>query len=169
METKSKRTGRNTAPLKSPIPRTAPAEAPVQIRPSEVKEAALAAVPNPLDEVVQPVSPAVPAVVSSRSERADLRSEAFSAIEESRTAITRGLNALSEEMAGLARCGIDTAAHTAIEMLAVKTLSDAIAVNAGFARSSFDNWIDGSAKFSELGIKLAIESSRPFLACLGKS
>ena len=75
--------------------------------------------------------------------------------------MARGFDALSEEMAGLARCGIQTVTRTAIEMLAVKSFSDAIAVNVSFARASFDNWIRGSVKFSELGVKLAVESSRP--------
>jgi len=57
-------------------------------------------------------------------------------------------------------------AHTATKMLAVKTLSDAIEVNAGFTCSSFDALVDGSAKLSELGVKLAAETSQPLLSQL---
>ncbi len=88
---------------------------------------------------------------------------------EYRAALTHGLDALSKEAAALARDGIEVTARTAIDMLAVRTLSDAMAVNAGFARASFDNWIGGSARFSELGAKLAVESWHPLLARLGKS
>jgi hypothetical protein len=169
METKGKRSGRAVASPENPVVQAAPAATPSQIRPRELAE------PNPTpassqpDVVMQRVSSPEPAISTARGKLADFGSETFAAIEESRAAVARGFDALSEEMAGLARYGIDTAARTAIEMLAVKTFSDAIAVNTSFARASFDNWLGGSAKFSELGIKLAVESSRPFLARLGKS
>jgi hypothetical protein len=54
-------------------------------------------------------------------------------------------------------------------MLAVKTLSDAIEVNAGFTSSSFEALFGGSAKLSELGAKLAAEASQPILTHLGKT
>jgi hypothetical protein len=54
-------------------------------------------------------------------------------------------------------------------MLGVKTLSDAMEVNTGFARSSFDTLVGGSAKLSELGVKLATEASQPLLTQLGRS
>jgi hypothetical protein len=53
-------------------------------------------------------------------------------------------------------------------MLAVKTLSDAIEVNAGFTRSGFDALVGGSARLSELGARLAAEASQPILTQLGK-
>jgi hypothetical protein len=66
-------------------------------------------------------------------------------------------------MAGLALSGIDVLARTATKLLAVKTLSDAIEVNAGFTCSSLETLVGGSAKLSELGVKLAAETSQPFL------
>ena len=115
------------------------------------------------------VFPVAPAITAARGERANLGEDAFAAIEEARSAMARGFHALSDEIMGLTRCGIDTSARTAIEMLSVKTFSDAITVNSSFARASFDNWLDGSAKFTELGVKLAVESARPFLTRLSKS
>jgi Phasin protein len=151
------------------VPPTVPAQEPVEVLPAELAEVNSATAPAVPDMVVQRISPMVPAITASRSERVDFGCEAFAALEESRAAVARELDALSDEIACLARCGIDTTARTAIEMLAVKTFSDAIAVNASFARASFENWLDGSAKFSELGVKLAIASSRPFLSRLGQS
>ncbi len=181
METKGKRIRRVAAPPESPavqpvvlppaiaaVPPVA-AEAVIQAHPLEAAEPNPSATPLGQDVVVQRVAPPVPAISAPLGERADLGSESFAAVEEFRAATTRGFDALSEELAGLARCGMDTAARTAIEMLAVKTFSDAIAVNSCFARASFDNWLGGSAKLSELGIKLVVESTRPFLARLGKS
>ena len=70
---------------------------------------------------------------------------------------------LSAELAGIARHGIDATARTAIETLSVRTWSDAIEVYANLARTGFDQWANGLAKMSELGIKLAIESSAPLI------
>jgi hypothetical protein len=83
-------------------------------------------------------------------------------------ALARGLEALSAEMAGLALSGMDTASRTATKMLGVKTLSDALEVNAGFTCSSFDTLVGGSAKLSELGVKLAAETAQPILTQFGK-
>jgi hypothetical protein len=94
--------------------------------------------------------------------------DAFAALAQSQTALAQGLEALSVEMAGLALSGIDTAARTATKMLSIKTLSDAIEVNAGFTCSSLDALVGGSVKLSELGVKLAAETSQPILTQFGK-
>jgi hypothetical protein len=54
-------------------------------------------------------------------------------------------------------------------MLGIKTLSDAIEVNAGLTCSSFDALVGGSARLSELGIKLTAETSKPLISQLGKT
>jgi hypothetical protein len=95
--------------------------------------------------------------------------QVFAALVQSQTAMARGLEALSVEVTGLAISGIDAATRTATDMLGVKTLSDAIEVNAGFTRSSFEALVGGSAKLSELGMKLATEASQPILTQLGES
>jgi Phasin protein len=169
METKGKRSGRIAPPPENPIPQAAPVETQIQIQPHEAAEPDLAVAPSRPDVVVPRHTSLVPTITATCGGLADFGGKALVAVEESRAAMARGFDALSEEMAGLVRCGIDTVTRTAIEMLAVKSFSDAIAVNASFARASFDNWIGGSAKFSELGVKLAVESSRPFLAHLGES
>ncbi len=169
METKRTRSGRIAPPPENPIPQAVPAKTPIQIQPYEAAEPDPAAAPSRPDVAVKRRTSLVPTISATCGGLADFGGKALVAVEESRAAMARGFDALSEEMAGLARCGIDTVTRTAIEMLAVKSFSDAIAVNASFARASFDNWIGGSAKFSELGVKLAVESSRPFLAHLGES
>lgn len=133
---------------------------------------------NPMTEAVMPAAPStappsVRALVytakSALSEDlADFGGEAFAALVQSQTAMARGLEALSAELAGLALSGIDAAARTATDILAIKTLSDAIELNAGFTRSGFHALLDGSARLSELGVKLAAETSQPILTQLGK-
>jgi hypothetical protein len=105
----------------------------------------------------------------SAPDRPPIERNPFAALAQSQAALTRGLGALSAEMAGMALSGIDTAARTATQMLSVKTLSDAIAVNASFTCSSLDTLVGGSAKLSTLGVKLAAEAARPFLSQLGQS
>ena len=95
--------------------------------------------------------------------------DVLTALAQSQAALARGIEALNAEIAGLALSGIETAARTATKMLGVKTLSDAIEVNAGFTCGSFDTLIGGSAKLSELGMKLAREASQPILSQLGKN
>jgi hypothetical protein len=114
-------------------------------------------------------APAAAAKSSSSDDLADFGREAFAALVQSQTAVARGLEALTAEMTGLAISGIDVAARTATDMLGIKTLSDAMEVNAGFTRTSFDTLVEGSAKLSELGVKLASEASQPILVQLGRS
>jgi hypothetical protein len=145
-------------PVEGPAEEFIPAEAPVEIV-------------APVVTVAAPPSVDAPAAAKNASgeEVADFGREVFAALVQSQTALARGLEAMSVEVTGLAISGIDTATRTATDMLGVKTLSDAIEVNAGFTRSSFDALVGGSAKLSELGMKLATEASQPILTQLGKS
>ncbi|HEV2300782.1 MAG TPA: phasin family protein [Stellaceae bacterium] len=95
---------------------------------------------------------------------ADFAREAYEALAQSQQVMARGFEALGLEIARAARSGIDRAAKTASEMLAVKTLSDAIEVSAGLARDSFDTLVEGSTRLSDLGIKFAREAGQPLLA-----
>jgi hypothetical protein len=145
-------------PVEGPAEEFIPAEAPVEVVAPVVT---VAAPPS--------VGLAAAAKNSSGEEVADFGREVFAALVQSQTAVARGLEALSVEVTGLAILGIDAATRTATDMLGVKTLSDAIEVNAGFTRNSFDALVGGSAKLSELGMKLATEASQPILTQLGKS
>jgi hypothetical protein len=92
----------------------------------------------------------------------------LAALMESQAAVARGVAAISVEMAGMARSGFDTASRTATDLLAVKTLSEAIGLSTGFARRSFEEMVAGSAKLSEIGLRIASEASQPFLAHFGR-
>jgi hypothetical protein len=133
---------------------------------------------TPVEAVPTAAAPATPRCVeapmetpknTSSEDMMAFGSEAFAALVQSQTAVARALEALSVEMAGLVISGIDAVARTATDMLAVKTLSDAIEVNAGFTRSSLDTVVGGSAKLSELAARVAAEASQPILTQLGRS
>jgi len=179
MESKGRRTSRAAAPSITPVQAAPPAGAsPEAAIPIEGPVEKLAPVESPAEVVTlastSMPSPSAKALVAaargaSSEDLADFGREAFAALVKSQAAFARGLEALSAEMAGLALSGIDVAARTATDMLGVKTLSDAIEVNSGFTRSSFDTLVCGSSKLSELGVKLAAEASQPILTQLGKS
>ncbi len=118
--------------------------------------AALALPPMPL--VVQPA----PAIAAETSD------DMFSAIAQSRAALARGLEAIGNEVASFARHSLDASAQAAIQLLEAKTWADAVAVNSGLARTSFDYWLGSTAKVSELGIRLAIDWSKPLASEFGK-
>jgi hypothetical protein len=178
MESKGRRASRATERSTNPMESVPPAETPPgAAKPVESAVEELMS-GKPLAGVMMPAatSMALPSVEglaetvksASSDDLADFGREAFAAFVQSQTAAARGLEALCAELAGLALSGIDAAARTARGMLAVKTLSDAIEVNAGFTRSSFDALVGGSAKLSELGARLAAEASQPILTQLGK-
>jgi hypothetical protein len=175
MESKGRRASRVAAPNTKPKEAVPPAETPpvlsklVESRAEELISA------KPVAEVEMPAATSMappnrePLTEAASGDLADFGREAFAALIQSQTAVARGLEALSAELAGLALSGIDAATRTATDMLAVKTLCDAIEVNAGFTRSSFDAFVGGSAKLSELGARLAAEASQPIVTQLGKS
>ena len=188
METKGRRASRAAGPIAGPIEPVKPveiraaaeglAEAPTEPpKPVEILAEAAEAVETGLNPVAAAVTSAAQPSVTTLAKVAKSTSpddlghfgrDAFAALAQSQAALARGLEALSAEVAGLALSGIDTAARTATKMLGVKTFSDAIEVNAGFTCSSLDTLVGGSAKLSELGVKLAAETSQPILTQFGK-
>ena len=173
MESKGKQASRPGAARVKVLGSTDPlpvAEKPIQ----SPAEALISAPAENVVDVATPIAPprvealVAPAERASSEDPADLGRDAFAAIVQSQTAMARGLEALSAELAGLALSGIDATARTATEMLAVKTLSDAIEVNAAYTRSRFVALVGSSAKLSELGAKLAADASQPILIQLGK-
>lgn len=165
--------------LAAPIAVETPAEAvasPSLVRTTEAPDAvsgeklleAAAAAP---DVVVQPIAPApsavVPPALAAPAKIADFSGDTCGMLTESQAALSRGLQALGDELACYARRSMETLACTAIDTLSVKTWSDAVAVNSRLARTSFDQWVDSAAKVSELGIKLANDAAKPLLAKMG--
>ena len=142
-------------------------KAPDAVSGEKLLEAA-AAVP---DVVVQRLPPApsavVPPAIAAPAKIADSSGDTCGMLTESQAALSRGLQALGDELACYARRSMETLACTAIDTLSVKTWSDAVAVNSRLARTSFDQWVDSAAKVSELGIKLANDAAKPLLAKMG--
>jgi hypothetical protein len=168
-----------TIELSIPVPRQTlaqPVAPPVTATISEAAAAvgggnssqAAAALP---EVVVQRIAPAIseiprPAIAAS-AKIAAFGSDTCGMLTESQAAVSRALQALGDELACYAHRSMETMVRTAIDTLAVKTWSDAVALNSRLARTSFDQWVDTAAKVSELGIKVSAEAAKPFLAKLG--
>jgi hypothetical protein len=185
MESRGRRTPRMAAPVENPTPQAAP-EVPDSVNIDKPVEETFA----PAEVVAERISPPVPAPdplpapasapvllpetappvslpASSPLSTADRNF--FDLIADSRAVLARGVESISDELASFARHSIDTTVHTAVQMLGVRTWADAVAVNTSFARASLDRWLDSTAKVSELGVKLAIESSKPFVTKIGEA
>jgi hypothetical protein len=186
METKGRRSSRASGSTEAPARPVKPVDAPTlangpskaeSLKPTELLVAAAKSTETTADLVAAAataaptpsVGPLTPAPKGANpAHLGSFGGDAAAALEQSQAALARGLEALSAEMAGLALSGMDMVARTATKLLAVKTLSDAIEVNAGFTRGSFDALVGGSAKLSELGVKLAAETSRPLFGQLAR-
>ncbi|HEX9534398.1 MAG TPA: phasin family protein [Stellaceae bacterium] len=186
METKGRRSLRASGPTEAPAAPFKPVEAPApETGPSEAeppKPAELLAEAGKSMETAVDLAAAAttgaPALsigalppapnIANPDVLGHFEGDAAAALAQSQAALARGLEALSAEMAGLALSGMDVLARTATKLLTVKTLSDAIEVNAGFTCSSLENLFGGSAKLSELGVKLATETSQPLFGQLAR-
>jgi hypothetical protein len=171
METRGKRGGRGFEPPEGPA---ASADSPmpaVEVEATAGAPPTAAVSPATAPSVASPVPQPLPQLPGPPPSRmaAGFEQDALAALTESQAALARGLEALSNQVARFARSEIDAVARTASRMLNVRTLSDAIEVNAGYARSSFDAWLEASAKLSELGVKYAAEASHPLLSHFNKS
>lgn len=169
MESKGRRVVRSAGAVAAPV------ETPIE-PPNWADSPSPAAEPvQPAMQVQAPASPVpestgalMPTNGISSREISDFGRQTFAAFGQSQAALARGLEALSAEAAGLVLSGIDATARAASKMLGVKTFSDAIEVNAGLTCSSFDTLLGGSARLSELGMKIAAEISQPLLTELGQ-
>lgn len=94
--------------------------------------------------------------------------EALTAFASSQAALARGLEALSGEMIGFARAGFDTAMRAASGMLGVKTVADAMEINAGCARNGMDAFLGASARLTAIAVTLAGETAQPLIGQFGK-
>ena len=167
MDAKGKR---GLRPVDAPDDAAAPPGLPVE--PSGRADAAETAAPMvmaPEASVSAPELLASAPQPAAAAEPASIERDVLTALAQSQAALAQGLEALGAELAGLARSEIDAAARRATGMLGVRTLVDAIELDAGFARSRFDSWAESSARLCELGLKLAADASQPFLTQLGRS
>lgn len=122
----------------------------------------------PEPPAAEPVSVAreapAPAAVAASVEQAE---DAWTAIAEAHAVLARGFELAAIEMTGMTRMGMAVTADAAIALLDARTFAEAVEINAGLARRGVDTLLEGSAKLSEIGVKVVTEASRPILSRLG--
>ena len=94
---------------------------------------------------------------------------AVEAIGESQRAFASGVNALALELAGMARAGITETGDSAAALAGARNLTEAVEIQLGFARRGIEAMLAGSARLSEIGVRLSTEATRPIVARLAVS
>jgi hypothetical protein len=172
MEGRSRRTPRVSTPGENrPLAAAPPpSDSPPPAEPPEGVPAAIADEPALAQPTATSDDEAAPPPTEKPAEPVTAKpvDHMLAAIDQTRTALARGLESIGDEVASLARQNLDASAHAAIQLLGVKTWADAFAVNSGLARTSLDHWLDSTAKVSELGIRLAIDCSKPLASEWGR-
>ena len=126
--------------------------------------------PTPTETSPKPAPPSVAAAPRHAAPADDVFAygqQAWAALAEAQAAAARGFEALVGEINTLTRSELAAATNSATAMLGVKTLAEAVEVNLGYARRSFDALVGSSAKLSEIGVKAAADASRPILTRFG--
>ena len=170
-DTKPKRTARDAGRREIDPDEAVPAAGAPLITPAQPDRAQAVALPKAAPEAIAPPPapiptappPALPAFEAGVASVDD----AWTALSEVQTAFVRGFEQIASEMSGLTRSGIAAASEAALALLAAKTVTEAVEINAGFARRRVDAMIDGSARLSEIGVAALTEASRPMLSQFG--
>lgn len=109
-------------------------------------------------------SPVAPAASPSAKAREPLDRGSLMALARAQAALTRGLAALGFEIAGLACTEFANAARAASRLIAVRTPSEAVRLQADYWQRSLDAALSGSARLSKLGVAVAAETAEPLVA-----
>jgi hypothetical protein len=90
----------------------------------------------------------------SYAELAGLGQEAITAAMNSNAALSAGLEKIGQEVALYARDSFAAAGETARGLLGARTFEDVVRLQTDFAKRSFDELVERTAKLSELGCAL---------------
>jgi hypothetical protein len=162
---KVKRAVRESVPSEAAAPPAKTASAP---------QPQAAPTPPPFEAPLPAPAPALikPAAATAAAPSDDMFAygqQSWAALAEAQAAAVRGFEALLGEMTTFTRSEMAAAANSATAMLGVKNFTEAVEVNLGYARRSFDALIGSAAKMSEIGAKVAAETSKPILSRLGEN
>lgn len=126
--------------------------------------------PAPTPEVPSSAAPLLPPPAPPAAKAPeDFGAEFLAAVADSQSALARGAEAVTGEIVALVRNSLALAATNATAILGARTFSDAVEANFGFARSSFDSALAGSARVAEIGVRTASDALRPLIARLGET
>lgn len=72
----------------------------------------------------------------------------------SNAALSAGLEAIGQEVTHYAKTAFESAGETARGLLGARTFEDVVRLQSDFAKRSFEGFVEGSVKLSELGCSL---------------
>ncbi|HEY0525437.1 MAG TPA: phasin family protein [Stellaceae bacterium] len=98
------------------------------------------------------------------AEIVDLAPGHIEAAVQANAALAKALEQANKELMGLAQSSMENATNAAKALFGARTLSDVVAVNSSYAKSTFDTLVAGSAKLSEIGAEAAQATLRPINA-----
>jgi hypothetical protein len=116
-----------------------------------------------------PEPPGKAAAPRAADELCALGRAALAAFAESQAVLARGFADLGAEITALTQSELAAAARTATRLLAVRTLSDAMMLQTDYIRTRLDAAATGSARLSNLGVKLATEAAEPLVTQFGRN
>lgn len=95
---------------------------------------------------------------------ANFNKQNFDALTASTAIATKGLEDISTAWFGFTQSSVSQATDTLQALMSCKTLRDAVEIQNGFAKNSFDQLIAESAKLSEMSMKVTNEAIEPIKA-----
>jgi hypothetical protein len=94
----------------------------------------------------------------------DLAPGHIEAAVQANAALAKALERVNKELMGLTQSSMENATNAAKALFGARTLSDVVAVNSGYAKSTFDTLAAGSIKLSEVGLEAAQAALQPINA-----
>jgi hypothetical protein len=98
----------------------------------------------------------------SYADLASIGRENIEAAVKANAALSAGIEAIGQEVMVCARAALKTASETAHGLLGARTLDDVVRLQTEMAKRSFDGFVAGSVKLSELGVTVASEALAPW-------
>ncbi|MFV3075152.1 phasin family protein [Niveispirillum fermenti] len=165
---KAKRTPRPAAPK---IPQTAakPAAAPAALAPVAVTKPVPAAAVSPdvgqaIAYTKEKVEKMSKQVFASFDDVVGFQKDNVEAFVASSQILTKGLEALSKEIAAFTQAQYEQSVATTKALFAVKSVKELVDLQTEFAKTSFDAFVAEATKVSETGFKVANEAAEPLTA-----
>ena len=75
-----------------------------------------------------------------------------------------GTKSLTDEMTKLQKTAMEQTVANAKALMGIKNVQEAIELESGYVRKSFDNWVADSNKVAELSMKIATDVAKPIQA-----
>tara|TARA_B100000676_G_scaffold172004_1_gene169106 strand:+ start:3456 stop:3944 length:489 start_codon:yes stop_codon:yes gene_type:complete len=112
------------------------------------------------------VEKASEAFFKSYDEMSAMNKEGVDAIVKAGEVLTKGTESLGKAYFDFVQVSAEASFETSKAMMAAKTVKDFVDIQSDFARTSFDNILSESTRFSEMSVKVAIEAVDPLKAQL---